>query len=81
MEFQYLILEEREDQVLLRETHPHKEQNRIMTEAITRNTKRRIIKMAEVKVPELAESITEGTIAQWLKQPGIRVEKGEFILN
>ncbi|WP_390174974.1 hypothetical protein, partial [Staphylococcus pseudintermedius] len=23
--------------------------------------------MAEVKVPELAESITEGTIAEWLK--------------
>ena len=28
--------------------------------------------MAEVKVPELAESITEGSIAQWLKQPGER---------
>ena len=25
------------------------------------------ISMAEVKVPELAESITEGTIAEWLK--------------
>ena len=23
--------------------------------------------MAEVKVPELAESITEGTVAEWLK--------------
>ena len=37
--------------------------------------------MAEIKVPELAESITEGTIAQWLKQPGDRVEKGEYIVE
>ncbi|WP_271401357.1 2-oxoglutarate dehydrogenase complex dihydrolipoyllysine-residue succinyltransferase [Salinicoccus roseus] len=37
--------------------------------------------MAEVKVPELAESITEGTIASWLKQKGDRVEKGENILE
>lgn len=38
-------------------------------------------KMAEVKVPELAESISEGSIAQWLKQPGDRVEKGEYVLE
>ncbi|MGM0875279.1 MAG: 2-oxoglutarate dehydrogenase complex dihydrolipoyllysine-residue succinyltransferase [Bacillota bacterium] len=37
--------------------------------------------MAEIKVPELAESITEGTIAQWLKQPGDLVEKGEYLLE
>ena len=37
--------------------------------------------MAEIKVPELAESITEGTIAQWLKKPGEQVEKGEFIVE
>jgi 2-oxoglutarate dehydrogenase E2 component (dihydrolipoamide succinyltransferase) len=37
--------------------------------------------VAEIKVPELAESITEGTIAQWLKQPGDSVEKGEFIVE
>ncbi|MGX2960093.1 2-oxoglutarate dehydrogenase complex dihydrolipoyllysine-residue succinyltransferase [Peribacillus sp. JNUCC 23] len=37
--------------------------------------------MAEVKVPELAESISEGTIAQWLKQPGETVEKGEYLLE
>ncbi|WP_100402714.1 2-oxoglutarate dehydrogenase complex dihydrolipoyllysine-residue succinyltransferase [Bacillus sp. FJAT-42315] len=37
--------------------------------------------MAEIRVPELAESITEGTIAQWLKQPGDQVEKGEFIVE
>ena len=37
--------------------------------------------MAEVLVPELAESITEGSIAQWLKQPGDRVEKGDYLLE
>ncbi len=38
-------------------------------------------KVAEIKVPELAESITEGTIAQWLKQPGDHVDKGEYIVE
>ncbi|SOC37426.1 2-oxoglutarate dehydrogenase complex dihydrolipoyllysine-residue succinyltransferase [Ureibacillus acetophenoni] len=37
--------------------------------------------MAEIKVPELAESITEGTIAQWVRKVGDRVEKGEFIVE
>lgn len=37
--------------------------------------------MAEVKVPELAESITEGTISNWLKKPGETVSKGEAILE
>jgi 2-oxoglutarate dehydrogenase E2 component (dihydrolipoamide succinyltransferase) len=37
--------------------------------------------MAEVKVPELAESISEGTVAQWLKQPGDVVEKGDYIVE
>lgn len=37
--------------------------------------------MAEIRVPELAESITEGTIAKWLKQPGETVAKGEFIVE
>jgi len=37
--------------------------------------------VAEIKVPELAESITEGTIAQWVKKVGDRVEKGEFIVE
>ncbi|NCU16725.1 2-oxoglutarate dehydrogenase complex dihydrolipoyllysine-residue succinyltransferase [Pallidibacillus pasinlerensis] len=37
--------------------------------------------MAEVKVPELAESITEGTVANWLKQPGDAVAKGEAIVE
>ncbi|WP_243385097.1 2-oxoglutarate dehydrogenase complex dihydrolipoyllysine-residue succinyltransferase [Bacillus kexueae] len=37
--------------------------------------------MAEIKVPELAESIFEGTISSWLKKPGDKVEKGEYILE
>ena len=37
--------------------------------------------MSEVKVPELAESITEGTIAEWLKNEGDNVDKGEAILE
>lgn len=37
--------------------------------------------MIEVKVPELAESITEGTIAEWLKSVGDRVEKGDNLLE
>lgn len=37
--------------------------------------------MPEVTVPELAESITEGTIAEWLKQVGDSVDKGEAILE
>ncbi|WP_062047093.1 2-oxoglutarate dehydrogenase complex dihydrolipoyllysine-residue succinyltransferase [Bacillus sp. JCM 19034] len=35
--------------------------------------------MIEIKVPELAESITEGTIAQWLKGVGEQVNQGEYI--
>ncbi|TDM13266.1 2-oxoglutarate dehydrogenase complex dihydrolipoyllysine-residue succinyltransferase [Macrococcus lamae] len=37
--------------------------------------------MAEIRVPELAESITEGTISTWFKQVGDRVEKGENIVE
>lgn len=37
--------------------------------------------MPEVKVPDLAESITEGTIAEWLKNVGDSVDKGEAILE
>ncbi|KAB2332279.1 2-oxoglutarate dehydrogenase complex dihydrolipoyllysine-residue succinyltransferase [Cytobacillus depressus] len=37
--------------------------------------------MSEIKIPELAESITEGTIAQWLKQPGETIAKGDYILE
>lgn len=37
--------------------------------------------MKEIKVPELAESITEGTIAEWLVNKGDQVEKGDPILE
>jgi 2-oxoglutarate dehydrogenase E2 component (dihydrolipoamide succinyltransferase) len=37
--------------------------------------------VAEIKVPELAETISEGTIAQWLKKPGDAVSKGEYIVE
>ena len=37
--------------------------------------------MAEVKVPELAESITEGTVAEWLKTVGIMLKKEKLFLN
>src|SRR6185295_2184833 len=33
----------------------------------------------DVKVPALGESITEGTLAQWLKQPGEAVAEDEAI--
>lgn len=37
--------------------------------------------MAEIRVPELAESITEGTVSTWFKQVGDTVEKGENIVE
>ena len=37
--------------------------------------------MKEIVVPELAESITEGTVAEWLVQKGEKVEKGDAILE
>ncbi len=37
--------------------------------------------MIEIKVPELAESITEGTISQWLINVGDKVEKGGALLS
>jgi 2-oxoglutarate dehydrogenase E2 component (dihydrolipoamide succinyltransferase) len=37
--------------------------------------------MIEIKVPELAESISEGTIANWLKNEGEFVQKGESIVE
>lgn len=33
--------------------------------------------MADVKMPQLGESVTEGTISKWLKQPGDQVQKYE----
>lgn len=35
----------------------------------------------EVKMPQLGESVTEGTIGKWLKEPGDEVEKYEPLLE
>jgi 2-oxoglutarate dehydrogenase E2 component (dihydrolipoamide succinyltransferase) len=35
----------------------------------------------EIKIPELAESITEGTIAEWLVKEGDKVEKGDPVVE
>ncbi|MRG86831.1 2-oxoglutarate dehydrogenase complex dihydrolipoyllysine-residue succinyltransferase [Salinibacillus xinjiangensis] len=37
--------------------------------------------MKEIKIPELAESITEGTIAEWLVKKGDKVEKGDAVVE
>jgi 2-oxoglutarate dehydrogenase E2 component (dihydrolipoamide succinyltransferase) len=37
--------------------------------------------LAEIKVPELAESITEGTVARWLKVPGDTIHKGDYVVE
>jgi 2-oxoisovalerate dehydrogenase E2 component (dihydrolipoyl transacylase) len=37
--------------------------------------------MASVKMPQLGESITEGTISKWLKQPGDLVKKYEGLVE
>ncbi|HEX7057186.1 MAG TPA: biotin/lipoyl-containing protein, partial [Bacilli bacterium] len=37
--------------------------------------------MFEIKVPELAESITEGTISRWLKNVGELVQEGEPVVE
>src|SRR5205823_3583434 len=35
----------------------------------------------DVKVPQLGESVTEGVIVRWLKEPGARVERDEPLLE
>jgi 2-oxoglutarate dehydrogenase E2 component (dihydrolipoamide succinyltransferase) len=35
----------------------------------------------DIKIPELAESITEGTIAEWLVKEGDKVEKGDPLIE
>jgi 2-oxoglutarate dehydrogenase E2 component (dihydrolipoamide succinyltransferase) len=35
----------------------------------------------EIKMPQLGESVTEGTVGKWLKQPGEKVEKYEALLE
>ncbi|WP_066061555.1 2-oxoglutarate dehydrogenase complex dihydrolipoyllysine-residue succinyltransferase [Neobacillus soli] len=37
--------------------------------------------MADIKVPELAESISEGTIANWLKNIGDYVNQGDYLVE
>jgi 2-oxoisovalerate dehydrogenase E2 component (dihydrolipoyl transacylase) len=37
--------------------------------------------MVSVKMPQLGESITEGTISKWLKQPGDQVKKYEGLVE
>jgi 2-oxoglutarate dehydrogenase E2 component (dihydrolipoamide succinyltransferase) len=37
--------------------------------------------MIEIIVPQLAESVTEGTIAAWLKQPGDKINPGDYIVE
>jgi len=36
--------------------------------------------MAEVVMPQMGESIVEGTITKWLKGPGDKVERDEVLL-
>jgi pyruvate/2-oxoglutarate dehydrogenase complex dihydrolipoamide acyltransferase (E2) component len=35
--------------------------------------------IVDLKMPEMGEGVTEGTIAAWLKQPGDEVKEGEVI--
>lgn len=37
--------------------------------------------MKELIVPQLAESVTEGTIAQWLKSPGDKINQGDYVVE
>ncbi|GMA52446.1 lipoamide acyltransferase component of branched-chain alpha-keto acid dehydrogenase complex [Alicyclobacillus contaminans] len=37
--------------------------------------------MADVKMPQLGESVTEGTLGKWLKAPGDKVEKYEPLVE
>jgi 2-oxoglutarate dehydrogenase E2 component (dihydrolipoamide succinyltransferase) len=36
---------------------------------------------AEIRVPTLGESVTEATVAKWLKQPGDRVARDEPLVE
>src|SRR5215203_346033 len=37
--------------------------------------------VAQILVPTLGESVTEATVARWLKQPGERVERDEPVVE
>ena len=39
------------------------------------------MRMPEIRIPDLAESITEGTIAQWLIKIGDRINKGDPVVE
>src|SRR3954447_1576645 len=36
---------------------------------------------SEIKVPTLGESVTEATVAKWLKQPGEAIERDEPVVE
>jgi 2-oxoglutarate dehydrogenase E2 component (dihydrolipoamide succinyltransferase) len=40
-----------------------------------------VSEMVEIKVPELAESISEGTVSKWLKNVGQFIEKGDDLVE
>src|SRR5436189_4312527 len=35
--------------------------------------------MAEITMPRLSDTMSEGTVGKWLKQPGDKIENGEII--
>ena len=35
--------------------------------------------MAELTMPRLSDTMSEGSIARWLKQPGDKIEKGDIV--
>ena len=37
--------------------------------------------MIDVEMPQMGESIVEGTLTRWLKKPGDAVAKGELIVE
>src|SRR5690625_4023358 len=39
------------------------------------------MQMKEIKIPELAESIMEGTISEWLVKKGEKIEKGDPVVE
>src|SRR5829696_5947030 len=52
-----------------------------MEAASIRPVTRRNDTVAKVTMPQLGESVAEGTIGKWLKQPGDTVEKYEPLLE
>src|SRR5215217_6478933 len=59
----------------MRDTRNHTPTADTIRNAIRRNT------VAKVTMPQLGESVAEGTIGKWLKQPGDTVEKYEPLLE